>query len=97
MEDREYEVEKILGKRINSRGELEYLVRWTGYGDDSNSWEPVSELWKCTELIEDFEYQEQQRLALSQQPREPIVQSTEDDPELNNFFTEYSQFLDNIQ
>lgn len=39
--EEEYEVEKIL----NHRGEgpqTEYLVKWKGYGNDENTWEPLA-------------------------------------------------------
>jgi len=36
-----YKIDKILDKRIR-RGSLEYLVRWTGYSKDFDSWIPAS-------------------------------------------------------
>ena len=41
--DNEYEVERILGKRTK-KGRVEYLVKWLGYQNDYNSWEPVTNL-----------------------------------------------------
>lgn len=35
----EYDVECIVGKRKKKkRGNLEYLVKWTGYSDQYNEW-----------------------------------------------------------
>jgi len=43
-----YEIEKLLDKRINPiTGVVEYLVKWEGYSNDENTWEPE------TRLVED--------------------------------------------
>lgn len=52
--ENEFTVEKILGKRITPDGQLEYYLKWLGYPDSENTWEPVENL-DCTELIEEFE------------------------------------------
>ena len=51
--DVEYEVEKILDSRRRYR-KLQYLVRWLGYGMDSDTWEPAENLAGCAELVNDF-------------------------------------------
>ena len=53
-EENEFEVEKILGKRL-SRNNVEYLVAWKGYNVWDATWEPVSNLDNCKTLIEQFE------------------------------------------
>ena len=56
-----FEVEAILDKRViqnNSRGgdsQIEYLVKWQGYGDEENQWKPVEELTFVGDLIEEYE------------------------------------------
>lgn len=35
------------------RGESYFLVRWKGYGKESDSWEPEAEL-NCDDLIEEY-------------------------------------------
>ena len=39
----EYEVEAIVGRR-NNNGRVEYLIKWKGYSDTDNTWEPESNL-----------------------------------------------------
>ena len=52
-EDAEYEVEKIVDKRIQN-GQVEYLLKWKGYPNEDNTWEPKDSL-QCEELINDYE------------------------------------------
>lgn len=54
----EYEVEDILDMRVRCRGRLsstEYLVKWRGYGLAESTWEPVSNLTNCPEVLSAFE------------------------------------------
>jgi hypothetical protein len=54
----EFEVEKILDKRIHRRGRgstVEYLIKWKGYADYDATWEPVENLKNAEEAIADFE------------------------------------------
>ena len=49
----EYKVEEVLDSRLK-RGKLEYLVKWSGYTNDHNTWEPESNLGNSKESINDF-------------------------------------------
>ena len=49
----EFEVEEVLKSRKN-RGKLEYLVKWKGYGNEENSWEPKKNLSNTKEILADF-------------------------------------------
>jgi hypothetical protein len=40
----EYIVEKVLAYRVNAKGVNEYLLKWKGYSDSDNSWEPYDNL-----------------------------------------------------
>lgn len=53
MRDGEFRVERILDKRIR-KGKVEYYLKWQGFPDSENSWEPIRNL-RCPEIIEDFE------------------------------------------
>ena len=52
-DDAKYEVEKVLNKRKRG-GRVHYLVKWLGYDDEDNTWEPEDNL-DCDEKIEEFE------------------------------------------
>jgi hypothetical protein len=49
----EYVVEKILRERVNGDGVKEYQVRWQGYGENEDTWEPKAKL-KDTECLSEY-------------------------------------------
>ena len=55
-DEQEYAIEKIVGKRTNRHGKIEYLVKWRGYPDSENTWEPKAQL-ACPEIIQEYENQ----------------------------------------
>ena len=55
-----YEVEKIVDKRI-MLGQIEYLVKWKGWGIEDNTWEPQEHLEEVHTLIEVFEKREERK------------------------------------
>nr|AAY34012.1 rhino [Drosophila ananassae] len=50
----EFVVEKICGKRFNC-GRPELLVKWMGFPEQDNSWEPLENLGNCIQMVCDFE------------------------------------------
>jgi hypothetical protein len=52
VEDEEYEVDQILDKRIK-KGRTEYLVKWKGYSNEENTWEPTQNL-HCPDKIREY-------------------------------------------
>lgn len=47
-------VEKIVDKRITSDGKVEYFIKWRGYPNSENTWEP-EENCDCPKLMQKFE------------------------------------------
>ena len=52
--DEEYSVEKIIDKRFDAYGNIEYLIKWQGYDDKDNTWESIENIY-CLDLIDEFE------------------------------------------
>ena len=58
-EDKEYEVERVLGRRANPKGKgFEYKIRWRGYSPKNDTWEPLAGLGKFKNLAREFEASE---------------------------------------
>ena len=49
----EYEVERIVDHRIVRTG-VHYLVKWTGWPEESNTWEPEKNLANCKQMLRNY-------------------------------------------
>lgn len=66
-----FNVEKIVGKRLND-SVVEYRVKWAGFDESDNTWEPISNL-DCLDLVRQYEAEQ---LANNDEPieEEPNVE-----------------------
>ncbi|KAL3678929.1 hypothetical protein R1sor_021885 [Riccia sorocarpa] len=49
-----FEVESIKKKRTR-KGRVEMLIKWKGWSDKANTWEPYENVAMCTDILEEFE------------------------------------------
>ncbi|KAK7877621.1 hypothetical protein WMY93_031633 [Mugilogobius chulae] len=49
-----YEVERIVDRRRSCQGQVQYLVRWRGFGSDCDTWEPEEHLQTCSPHVQEF-------------------------------------------
>jgi len=66
-EENEYEVEEILIWNWDSRT---YLVKWKGYDEENNTWEPVQNLENCYQLLARFHRKEEKLHTHPNRPRD---------------------------
>ncbi|CAH2010597.1 unnamed protein product [Acanthoscelides obtectus] len=82
----EYVVEKIIDSRTNEKGVTEYLLKWIGYDDKDNTWEPEENL-DCPSLIKAFKMErsmEKERNSKKRKADDP-KRTGKDDKKIHGF------------
>ncbi|KAG5033591.1 hypothetical protein JHK87_008501 [Glycine soja] len=54
LDDGFYEIETIRRKRLR-KGQLQYLIKWRGWPETANTWEPLENLQSVPDLVDAFE------------------------------------------
>ena len=75
-----YAVDKILNLRW-SKGSRQYLVRWEGYDESHDTWEPMENLVGCAPQIRQYEQQRQKEDAAEKQKAIAKRQKLKDEAE----------------
>ena len=78
--DEEYQVEEVLKHRARG-SKHEYLLKWQGYGAESNTWEPASNV--CPILLKEFENRRRPAPAAPPAPAANSESDSEDDVPLS--------------
>ena len=60
-EEEEFVVEKIIDKRKGPHGKIQYLIKWKGYENKDNSWEPIDNIY-CDDMITEFENEQKNKV-----------------------------------
>ena len=62
--EEEYEPERIIDKQVID-GEVKYLIKWKGYNDAENTWEPAKHLKNCPRLLRQYHQKIRQQLSIT--------------------------------
>ena len=91
-EDSEYEIEKIIDKRLKN-GILEYKVKWLGYDDSHSSWEPLSNLENAKDAIKDYENERKNKKRNFENINEYLKKKNIEKENIKNEIENESKFL----
>ncbi|GMR39890.1 hypothetical protein PMAYCL1PPCAC_10085, partial [Pristionchus mayeri] len=79
-EGEEYTVEKILDKRVNKEGKVEYLIKWEGFGINDSTWENENNA-SCPDIIAEFERSRKEQNTQRKTMEGPSSSTAKDDNE----------------
>ncbi|XP_020590384.1 probable chromo domain-containing protein LHP1 [Phalaenopsis equestris] len=107
LEEGFYEIEDIRKKRIR-KGEVQYLIKWRGWPETANTWEPIENLKSCADFIEVFEERSPSRgrkrkrkhsglnnAFIKRKPRS--VRNEEASPSIENELRKEKQIVDEVE
>ena len=75
----EYEVEKIVDKRIKN-GKVEYKIKWVGYSMEECTWEPLKNLENIKKMIDDYNEKINQKESQKKNSIEKFLGKKTDNP-----------------
>jgi hypothetical protein len=52
--EEEYEVKKLVAHRYNSKGNLQYKVKWLNFPEDHISWQTLKDVASAPNVIQDY-------------------------------------------
>ena len=86
--DSELEVEKIVKSRFNKQlDRVEYRVRWRGWSEQDDTWEPFEHLGNSEELVTEFEGRVGSKQSTEKQAAKPWTET--EDAELTRLVHQY--------
>ena len=75
----EYEVEKIVDKRVRN-GKVEYKIKWVGYSMEECTWEPLKNLENIKKMIDDYNEKINQKESQKKNSIEKFLGKKTDNP-----------------